>query len=342
MREDLLHFVWKHRKLPLNGLQTSAGEALQIHDTGTHNPYSGPDFFNARISIDGQLWAGNVEIHVKASDWYQHRHEAYGNYNNVVLHVVWEDDIPVFRGDQSRIPALELRNIVPRPLLMRYRKLFEYQRRRFINCEGDIAETDPFLIMQWLERLYFERLERKSVEIDAALASSNNDWEQVFFARLLKNFGLNINGEAFHQIGQAVDFSIVRRIGDNVVRLESLLFGVSGLLEQEGCTDRYFHELREEFAYLGRLHPLIKKGVRTPEFARLRPANFPTIRLSQFAVLYATRQHLFSKAMAAPGFSESNASSGCGAAPIGKSTIPLGNLPQIGSNSSAGTSSTCC
>jgi hypothetical protein len=299
MREELLHFVWKHRKLPSAGLTTTSGQALKILNVGVHNSYSGPDFFNARLEIGGQLWAGNVEIHVKASDWYLHDHENDINYSNVILHVVWEEDIPVFHRDQTHIPALELKTYIPQPLLLSYRNLFRKNRHRFINCENDLRTVEPFLIAQWLERLYIERLENRSKEIETLLEATKNDWEKVLFVQLLKNFGLNVNGEAFHRLGMAIDFAVIRKIGRDTTRLESLLFGQSGLLEADASEDSYFRTLQREYKYLRSRFSLKDTPLTKPEFARLRPANFPTLRLSQFAVLYSTHGNLFSRVTAA-------------------------------------------
>lgn len=294
MREELLHFVWKHRKLPSSGLLTTAGQSLNIIQPGMHNTRSGPDFFNARLEIGGQLWAGNVEIHVKASDWYLHNHEHDSNYGNVILHVVWEEDIPVFHRDQTHIPALELKSYIPQRLLVTYNNLFRKNRHLFINCEHDLESVEPFLVTRWLERLYLERLENRATEIETLLKATQNDWEKVLFAHLLRNFGLNINGALFFQVGMGIDFSVIRKIGQDAFRLESLLFGQAGLLQPTDREDSYFRSLREEYRYLCSLYSLRDIPLNKPEFARLRPNNFPTLRLSQFAVLYSTHNNLFS------------------------------------------------
>lgn len=295
----MLHFVWKYRKLPENGLKTSDSEALKILKVGTHNVHSGPDFFNAKLEIGGQLWAGNVEIHVKASDWYLHSHEQDEQYSNVILHVVWEDDMPVFRHDHSRIPSLELKHCIPEGLLRNYRRLFHKKQLHFVNCERELGEVDPFLIRHWLERLYFERLEQKAEEMEAVLSGSRHNWEQVLFICLLKNFGLNVNGASFYSLGRALDFSVIRKTGNNILQLESLFFGLTGLLDDGQLEDSYYLSLKEEYRFLQRRFSLGTKVVLKPEFARLRPANFPTLRLSQFATLYGSREGIFSKVIEA-------------------------------------------
>ncbi|WP_350293908.1 DUF2851 family protein [uncultured Croceitalea sp.] len=298
MREDLLHFIWKTNKLHSQQLATTKKEQLVIRNTGQYNLNSGPDFFNSKIEIANQLWAGNVEIHLKSSDWYAHGHETDDNYDNVILHVVWEDDIAVFRKDKTEIPTLELKDIVPEKLLLGYKKLLQNSKKKFINCEHDLETIDGFLIDNWLERLYIERLEEKSRLIFELLNTSNNDWEKLLFSMLLKNFGSKVNGKAFLSLSESIDFSIVRKLQNNYVSLESVLFGMSGLLEKEECYDVYHKQLKKEYAFQKTKFKLNDLGVERPDFFGLRPNNFPTIRLSQFAVLYAKNKNLFGKLIA--------------------------------------------
>lgn len=304
MREDLLHFIWKYKKLQLASLVTSNMESVSILDSGTHNHLSGPDFFNAKVKIDNQLWAGNVEIHINSSDWYVHSHEKDANYDNVILHVVWCDDASVFRKDGSEIPTLELKNYISKSLLNNYQNLFNTKQKSFINCEKDISQIDDFVFQNWLERLYFERLERKSEFVLSLLKDSKNNWEQVLFSLLLKNFGLKINGEAFLSISQAIDYSVIRKLQSDNLSLESVLFGMSHLLENEKIVDTYYLELKQEFHHLKNKFGLYNEGVLKPEFFKLRPPNFPTIRLSQLAKLYAGHQSLFDKVIHAESLEE--------------------------------------
>lgn len=297
MREDLLHFIWKYKKLQLKDLRTTKNSPVTIENVGAHNHLSGPDFFNAKLSIDGQVWAGNVELHLKSSDWYLHNHEKDDNYNNVILHVVWEDDVSVFRADGSEIATLELKNIISEPLLENYQKLFSMKRKNFINCEKDITSVDPFEIDNWLERLYFERLEQKSDFIFRILKTSQNNWEQVLFALLLKNFGSKINGEAFLGLAEAISYNVFKKVSDDILKSESLLFGCAGLLDSDEVSDTYFLDVKKEFTFLHSKFELGSNTIQKSEFFRLRPTNFPTIRLSQIANLYAKHQTLFGKLM---------------------------------------------
>lgn len=211
MREDLLHFIWKYKKLQLTDLLTSQNEHLSILDIGLHNPLSGPDFFYAKVIIGEQLWAGNIEIHIKSSDWYAHHHEEDENYNNVILHVVWEDDLMVYRKDKTVMPTLVLKKYIPKDLLLNYQMLFDKKHTTFINCEKSIRKINGFVFDNWLERLYIERLEQKSVLVFEQLSTSKNDWEKVVFSLLLKSFGLKINGDSFLGISNAIDFSVVKK-----------------------------------------------------------------------------------------------------------------------------------
>lgn len=294
MQEDFLHYVWKHKAFSSTLLKTASGESVFILKLGEHNHNSGPDFFNAQLNIDGQLWAGNVEIHIKSSDWYVHGHEKDKAYDNVILHVVWEHDTEVFRSDNSVIPTLELKQYVDVNLLTNYKALI--QSKSWINCETHYPEVDDFILNNWIERLYIERLERKSNDILKLLKESKNDWEAVLFKMLLKNFGLKVNREAFFSLANSVDYTIIRKLQNNILDLEALLFGQASLLEDD-IQELYFLDLKERYKFLVQKFQLTDQGVLPLQFFRLRPPNFPTIRLSQFANLYTTEQQLFSKVL---------------------------------------------
>ena len=291
MQEDFLHYIWKYQIFSALSLQTTRGEVVAINNIGQHNHNSGPDFFNAQLIINEQLWAGNVEIHVKSSDWYVHHHEIDNAYDNVILHVVWEHDTEIFRKDNSEIPTLELKHYVDKNLLNTYQKLI--QSKSWINCEGHFNEVDDFLFNNWLERLFIERLEQKSEVIEDLLERSNNNWEDVLFKMLLKNFGLKVNGEAFLSLANSIDFSVVRKLRNDTLDMEALLFGQSNLLEGD-AQDGYYIDLKNNYGFLKQKYGLDNLGVLPLQFFRLRPPNFPTIRLSQFANLCDVRPNLFS------------------------------------------------
>ncbi|EAR00655.1 DUF2851 family protein [Maribacter sp. HTCC2170] len=299
MREDLLHFIWKYKRLQLDDLSSTQNELIEVLEVGEHNHYAGPDFFNAKIKIGSQLWAGNVEIHLNSSDWYAHHHEQDSNYDNVILHVVWNDDATIYRKDNSEIPTLELLQYVPKKVLNSYQKLFDKDNHKFINCENDMAAVEGFVVNNWLERLYFERLMQKTVVVNELLKTSKNDWESVLYTLLLKNFGLKINGESFLSLGKSLDYSVVRKFRKDPLQLESTLFGMTGILEDVSCVDSYYLSMKKEYHYLKHKFNLDETGVLTPGFFKLRPSNFPTIRLSQFSNLYNKNTNLFHKIIGA-------------------------------------------
>ena len=293
MNENLLHFLWKLKLFSVNNLKSTNGELIHIISNGIHNLNTGPDFLNAKIEIENQVWAGNVEIHIKSSDWYKHNHETDKNYDAVILHVVWEHDVEIFRENNAKIATLELKNYISKEVLNNYNQLFS-KNKKWVNCENEIQSIDSFIFDNWLERIYFERLQQKSTMILEMLAVNKNNWEATLFMLLAKSFGLKINGEAFLNFASSFDFSLVRKVSNNVKQLEALFFGQAGLLSNKK-ESIYFEKLKKEFEYLQvkfRLTPILGGQV---QFFRLRPNNFPTIRLSQLAFLYSKYQNLFSK-----------------------------------------------
>jgi hypothetical protein len=296
MKEDFLHYVWKCKKFYFKNLKSTQGSEIQILSVGEQNNDSGPDFFNAKLRIDGQLWAGNVEIHIKSSDWYLHNHEMDKQYDNVILHVVWEDDSEIFRKDNSFIPSLCLKEYISENVVNNYQNLL-LKRSKWISCENQIKEVNSSIINNWLEQLYLERLEEKSHLIRELLQSSKNDWEAVLFKMLLKNFGLKVNGEAFLSLANSIDFKIIRKLNGNRAELEAMLFGQANLLEDD-FQDSYFKQLRSDYNYLKQKFGISGDGTLPVQFFRLRPSNFPTIRLSQFSGLYDSHSNLFQKIVA--------------------------------------------
>ena len=292
MKEDFLHYLWKFKKFDTLNLKTSNEEEITIVSVGQYLELAGPDFFNAQITIGNQKWAGNVEIHLKSSDWYIHNHEQDSGYENVILHVVWEHDTEVFRSNNSEIPVLELQKYVDSDTIDNYQSLMA--PKSWIFCEKQIKEVKEFVFKNWQERMFFERLERKSKPIFDLLEQTNHDWEAVLFCLLAKNFGLNTNGEIFFKIAKSIPFSVIRKESFEVENLEALIFGTAGLLDAEK-EDNYFKDLKFRYFYLLHKYQLEKACVEPVQFFKHRPDNFPTIRLSQLANLYHTEQNLFSK-----------------------------------------------
>lgn len=292
MKEDFLHYVWKYQKFHTSNLLTVAGDEVVVIHPGQHNFNSGPDFFNAQVKINDQLWAGNVELHLKSSDWYAHRHETDVAYDSIILHVVWEHDTDVFNKNQEAYDTLQLKSYIDKTALKSYKSLFSTEQK-WINCESQFHTVTGFVLENWLERLYLERLQEKSEQILQQLTQNNNHWEALLFQMLTKNFGLKVNGASFFSIANSVDFSVVQKCRTNVFDLEALLLGQAGLLEKQP-TDEYFKILQLKYKYLAHKFQLSNTAVIAPKFFRLRPPNFPTIRLSQLAVLYTEKEYLFS------------------------------------------------
>jgi hypothetical protein len=295
MKEDFLHYVWKYKLFSTNHLKSTANEDLVIVKSGIHNKNAGPDFLNAQLKINEQVWAGNVEIHIKSSDWYLHHHEIDANYDAVILHVVWEDDVSIFMKNNVPLPTLVLKDLIHNTALKNYQNLFSAQQR-WIPCQNEIHFIDDFTLSNWKERLFFERLERKSTEMKALLVEENNDFEAVLFQLLVKNFGLKVHGESFLRFAKSVDFSVVRKVRFNENQLAALFFGQAGFLDEE-IEDEYHQQLKNDFNYLKHkynLHPIANNQF---SFFRMRPHNFPTLRIAQLVSLYHLQQNLFSKLM---------------------------------------------
>ena len=297
MREAFLHYVWRYKKMTtVTGLITEQKQQLEIIRFGDYLQTAGPDFFNAQIRLDGQLWAGTVEMHVKSSDWYSHRHEQDKAYENVILHVVWQDDVPVMRADNTILPTLVLQKYVQAESLGNYEKLMFSSNE--LLCETEVKRVPFFVWELWKEKLLLERLERKAVHIEKYLQNTQNNWEEVLYRLLLRNFGLNINGDSFEQLGEHIPWQVIRKEKSNLLHLESLFFGGCGWLKQSYTP--YQKTLKSTFEYLLHKHRLRQNDYIKPQFFKLRPDNFPTIRLAQFAQLLYQSSELFNQLVVKP------------------------------------------
>ncbi|WP_439128748.1 DUF2851 family protein [Polaribacter sp.] len=293
MNEDFLHYVWKFKLFANNNLHLTSGEGLEILKFGMHNFNAGPDFLNSQIKIDGQVWVGNVEIHLKSSDWYLHKHEKDPNYDAVILHVVWEHDGVIYMKNNQPLPTLVLKDLVDIHLLKNYKVLL-FSKKDWIPCEKSINKTDDFILENWKERLFFERLERKSSFIKNLLTQKNNNFEAVLFQLLAKNFGLKINGDAFLRLATSMDFSVVQKVSFSEYQFAALLFGQAGFLE-EALENDYHLELKNEYQYLKHKYHLKPISKAQFSFFRMRPNNFPTIRIAQLVAVFTKQNSLFSK-----------------------------------------------
>ncbi len=291
MTERLLQFIWQFQYFNKQALSTYDGAPLQVLHPGQLNTNQGPDFSQGKIKIDTTIWAGNIELHVKASDWHIHKHAADKNYNNIILHVVWQNDAAVQDENGNHIPTLELQPYVPAIMMQKYTQLMEH--KGFVPCEGHLPVLSGIAWFAWKERLAIERLMRKSKEVLVLLAESNDHWEEVFWWMLAKNFGIPVNADVFQKVAKSVSINILAKHKNQLHQLEALLLGQAGLLNDE-FTDDYPLMLQKEYRFLAKKYSL-QQVHKAPSFLRMRPANFPTVRLAQLAMLIHQSSHLFSR-----------------------------------------------
>ena len=293
--EQLLHYIWKHRILPLHELRTTDGRLVEIIDPGLHNHHSGPDFFNAKIRLDGTLWVGNVEIHERSADWFLHGHDQDPAYNNVVLHIASTIDMDVMTADGSRPPQMELQ--VPPHVMQNYQRLLADDR--YPPCRDTVMQLPSLAVHSWMSALGAERLSSKCDAIDQRVKAAGGSWEQAFFATIARGFGFGVNSEAFELWASGLPFMQVAHHRDDPFQVEALFLGYAGLLDDDAMNDKqralaladpYFVRLQREWKYLAHKFHLVSMTRHTWRFMRLRPQNFPYIRLSQLATLYCSRR----------------------------------------------------
>jgi hypothetical protein len=285
MNERLLQFIWQHQYFNKDQLQTNKGESLQILFPGNYNTNQGPDFLNARITIDDLKLAGSAELHVRTTDWQEHGHTGDVHYNNVILHVVWEHN---GTNDET---VLELKGRVANSLLSRYTELMQQQEQ--IPCAHFLQQIPDLVWMSWKERLLMERLQQKTNHIYELLQQTNRHWEEVFWRLLSRNFGITLNSDALEAVAGSIPVSILAKHKNQIHQLEAMLLGQAGLLETT-FDDAYAVMLQKEYRYLKKKHAL--PTIHQPlNFLRTRPSNFPTVRLAQLAMLVHQSSHLFSK-----------------------------------------------
>ncbi len=288
MSEDFLHYLWQNR-LFAEQLTTTDGDPITIISTGFHNHNSGPDFSDARLTIGDTTWAGNVEIHINTSDWFKHGHQLDEAYNNVVLHVVYNND--VIKSD-SVMPVCELAGRIDIELFEAYKRFIE--RNEFVPCSSKISEVSELDRSFWLERMLIEKLELKADFMQDALTVSQNDWEEALYHIIARSFGFSVNALPFEMLARSVSYQILARHSDNLFQIEALLFGQAGMLSHD-LIDIYGQELFKEYSYLRKKYKLVPMSDSLWKFMRMRPVNFPTIRISQFACFINRNAGLMSK-----------------------------------------------
>lgn len=298
MSESYLHFLYQFQYFDKTNLQTTDNELVRIIKIGRLNSDSGADFQDARIIIGDVEWAGSVEIHLKSSDWDIHKHQNDTSYQNVILHLVWEDDKPILRKDGTKIPTLTLRERADKNLLRKYQSMMETNAE--MPCQNQFREVDDIKKLSMLDKVLMKRLEDKSLIVYQFLKENKHDWEETAYQVLAKNFGFKLNAEPFLSLAKNLPLKILQKHRDNLLQIEALIFGVSGFLSNDKddleTWDEYRLNMRKEFQFLASKYQLHDKilGQHEWKYLRLRPANFPTVRLAQFARFIYENANLFS------------------------------------------------
>ena len=289
--EEFLQYVWENRLFMSDSLKTVFDETLEIIDIGRRNTDSGPDFFNAKIKIDNTIWAGNIEIHKNGSDWNKHNHQTDKAYNNVILHVVEVNDQQIVRDKKEVVPTLLLK--YPEYLKTNYQNLLD--AKTWIACENQFHKIDPIVLQLGFNRLMIERLEDKTEEIITRLQQNNNDWNTTFYQMLARMFGFKVNAVPFELLAKTLPIEVLAKHKSDLFQIEALLFGNSGLLNDQLLGDDYYLKLRSEYSFLRKKYKLNGIESHLWKYMRLRPGNFPTVRISQLAGLIYRSHGLFSK-----------------------------------------------
>ena len=295
MKESFLYYLWENR-LVIGPLLTNGKQSVEIINPGHRNTDSGPDYLEAKIKIGEQLWAGHVEIHVKSSDWNRHGHQHDKAYRNVVLHVVYEHD-----ADVNRIPVLELKGHFDEGRYLQYQQFIT--SKHWIACERSLARVQPFVKLSWMERLALERLEDKTGYVSRIAMANQYDWENVLYKMMMRYFGLKVNNEAFECLAAILPFKSLLKHADNLLQVESMLLGCAGLLSDD-FTEHYPLLLQREFKAMRAKFNLLTMPKERWRFMRMRPINFPTVRLAQLAQMIHLHGCMFSKIKEATSISE--------------------------------------
>lgn len=297
--EQLLHYVWKHKLFPLTELRTTTGQPVEVIDPGLGNPNAGPDFLNAKLKLNGMLWVGNVEIHEKSSDWYRHGHATNPVYDSVILHITQHIDCEVCRTNGEPIPQLLL--TCPDSVRANYRELLETDQ--YPPCYRIIPTLPRLTLHAWMAALQLERFEEKTEAVRERLQHADGNWEDAFFVTLARNFGFGLNGDAFETWARHIPLRAVDKHRNDLFQIEAIFFGQAGLL-QEPQADPYYQRLQKEYAYLQHKFELTPIDPHRWRFLRLRPNNFPHVRIAQLACLYHRSYGLLSQVLEAESLAE--------------------------------------
>lgn len=290
LKEDFLHYIWQYRLLYSRNLYCTQGQPIRILHPGTLNFNAGPDFSLAKLEIDGQLWVGNIEIHVKSSDWLLHQHHTDPAYDTVILHAVYEHDAIVTRTDGSLIPILLLKGLVPEHLLNNYLQLIA--NRNFFPCIRHIAKVDQLVFKQVLAQQVEERLLEKCAGISKKMELNKNHWTETFYYLLLRNFGFKVNAVPFELLADLLPSILLAKHRDNPIKVAALLFGQAGFLDKD-FTDSYPRQLKAEYLFLQKKYQLRPMEKSVWKFLRMHPQNFPMLRIAQLAALIVQHSEIF-------------------------------------------------
>jgi hypothetical protein len=292
MEEAFLHFIWKYQQFDHSSMRTVDGLEISVFEPGHKNTDAGPDFRNAKIKIGDITWNGSIEIHVMASDWRKHNHQNDPAYENVVLHVIWKNDEFARRKDATAIPALELHKRIDENLLLRYRQLLTPEND--ILCQNHLSRINMLTRYSMMDNALARRLEAKSNMIFRDIALTNHNWEEIAWRLLARNFGFKTNAESFRDLAKSLSVKILKKESDNLLVIEAMLFGQAGFLD-ENPVDEYQHSLKQEYSFRTKKYGLVKRLNRHQwKFLRLRPPNFPTVRIAQLAKLISDHPNIFS------------------------------------------------
>lgn len=290
--EDFIHYLWKYSLFCKQAYQTATAESLEVISVGFHNMNAGPDFESAKIKIGSTLWIGNVEIHLKSSDWIRHQHQFDPAYENVILHVVYSHDQNIYRSDGTEIPVFEVKGLIPSHIADNYSELMA--QMAWIPCERFISNIDSIHLKNWLSRILVERLEEKSKQINELLVEYKGSWEDAFYIMLARNFGFKTNALPFEMMARTLARQLIAKYKDKPLQVEALVFGSAGFLN-EMFSEVYPNAIMQEYRFLKKKHGLKAIDKYLWKYMRLRPRNFPTLRLAQFSALILKSNHLFSK-----------------------------------------------
>ena len=285
----------------MNGLYCVTGEKLEILSVGILNKDAGPDFSQVKLKIEGTLWIGNAELHIKSSDWMIHGHDKDPAYDSVVLHVVYDDDLKILRRDGSVLPVLVLKNLFSDRLFSNCQNLID--NLNAFPCEKQIRHVDPVVIENVISRSIVSRYEYKSAEVMDKLSELKGNWNETFYYYLARNFGFKVNAVPFEMLATSLSQKIFARYKNNPLQIEAMIFGQAGFLSDE-LLDEYPKKLLSEYIFLKKKYGLQPINISLWKFLRMRPQNFPTIRLAQFAAMIVSSNHLFSKILEIPNLKE--------------------------------------